>query len=285
MNQDQNTQPVGTRGSSQRGGDSRGDSRWESVSALLASGETITVPVTEVALKDGRPCGLNVKIKGLRGFCPGSEMVHGVRNEDLVGKEVAVKVVEVNQKQKGGRLVVSMKAVAAESKNEFLAGLNVDDEVTGVVARITDFGYFVDLGSADALLRKTDTPFVDRRPQVFQVGDQVTARVKSVKADEGKLAVTMRQQGRDERAGSSGASRRETTRFTRPVIQAPAPKPTKVRTASSSSRVPQPSRKSQYTHSFGSFGDLADFLKAKEQPAAPVVVETQAAPETAANAT
>jgi len=131
--------------------------------------------------------GLIVPFGNLRGFIPASHVVDLPRSaseddrlrylEAMVGKEIAVKVIEVNRKRR--RLVFSQRNAERENRNarkEILLGeLKEGDVREGVVSGLCDFGAFVDLGGADGLIHISELAWHRvRHPQeVVAVGNKV----------------------------------------------------------------------------------------------------------------
>lgn len=173
--------------------------KWESARVANANNTIVNAVVDSVATKDGRPRGLNVTLQlgeglTLPSFIPGSEIPKGVSQKGLAEQKatIEVKVIEVNRRK--GRLISSLSTVVDEKRNGFLSSLAEEQEVTGTVARKTDFGYFVEIGdgAVDALLHVSQTALVDGKPEVLEIGQTITARIRSVNAEEGKVALTMR---------------------------------------------------------------------------------------------
>ncbi|MCS6836264.1 MAG: S1 RNA-binding domain-containing protein [Anaerolineae bacterium] len=131
--------------------------------------------------------GLIIPFGNLRGFIPASHVVDLPRSaseeerlrylESMVGKEIAVKVIEVNRKRR--RLVFSQRNAERENRNarkEILLGeLKEGDVREGVVSGLCDFGAFVDLGGADGLIHISELAWHRvRHPQeVVTVGQKV----------------------------------------------------------------------------------------------------------------
>ncbi len=168
------------------------DPRWTKLGADMAANVTVSVTVTGVAKNgNGQTCGLQTKLEGLRAFLPGSRIPRGQDAETLVGKTLEVKVIECDQDT--GKLVVSRVAVLQSERAKFVESLVVGQEVTGTVVSVREsLGYFVDIGPLDALLHVSQTPYVDGVPQVFAVGETLTARVSQVNLAESKVALSMR---------------------------------------------------------------------------------------------
>lgn len=155
---------------------------WKVAENLQESDESYRGAIT--AANKG---GLIMPFGNLRGFIPASHVVDLPRsaNEDdrlkyletLVGKEIAVKVIEVNRKRR--RLVFSQRNAERENRNarkEILLGeLKEGDVREGMVSGLCDFGAFVDLGGADGLIHISELAWHRvRHPQeVVNVGDKV----------------------------------------------------------------------------------------------------------------
>lgn len=73
----------------------------------------------------------------------------------LVGKDLTLKVIEVDQKL--NRLILSRKAATQDlrrqKKARAAAKLHVGDVLDGTVTHVTGFGLFADVGIADGLIR------------------------------------------------------------------------------------------------------------------------------------
>lgn len=255
----------------------RHDKRWDEVAELVKSGALTSVLVTDIATnKEGARRGLSIKLQGLRGFLPGSEMPRNANYDELKGKTIEVIVLESDPKARGGRLIVSLKAVADGARKQFIAGLQLEQEVTGEVVSVVEFGYFVNIGGLDALLHTSQTPLDNGKPKVFSKGETVTARVKSIDAEKGKVGLTMRKprpEGDGNQRGRNGGNQqyasRNTERFSRkPSVSSPR----NYTTAKATDKAPTPSaprklkatKKSPFTQQFSSFGDLAAYMNQKE---------------------
>jgi small subunit ribosomal protein S1 len=122
---------------------------WERVELSLESGETITTIVE--GFNKG---GLLVPVGQLRGFVPGS-LVSVFREgdgstpedrwSDAIGKEITLKVIEVDRSRQ--RLILSERDAIGETreaiKDQLLDDLSVGDRVMGYVSSLADFGAFV----------------------------------------------------------------------------------------------------------------------------------------------
>jgi hypothetical protein len=291
----------------QRRSNSADTPKWAAARELVESGTTLEVNVDSIATNgNGRPCGLNVTVSGLPAFLPGSELPKGIKQSDLVGKPLTVKVLEANRRK--GRLIVSRSVVVASEQTDFLGSLAEGQEVQAVVARKTDFGYFCNVGPVDALLHNTQVPFAT--PGVIRelnIGETITAKVRTVDLEKSKLSITMRQPRPEGERGRNGGGRshgnsgngggnggnygrnnveRFQRRHERPAVSftsksttpAPAPQPTmrKLNTKSNARK------RDQFSVSFTGFEALGAWYKEQHggAEAAPEVTENTVAPTT-----
>lgn len=155
---------------------------WKRAETLQETDEPVNGVVT--AANKG---GLIVPFGNLRGFIPASHVVDLPRSlndderlkylEAMVGKEISVKVIEVNRKRR--RLVFSQRNAERENRNarkEVLLGeLKEGDVREGIVSGLCDFGAFVDLGGADGLIHISELAWhrVRHPSEVVTVGDKV----------------------------------------------------------------------------------------------------------------
>lgn len=167
---------------------------WKRAEVLMNDEELVTgAPI------DANRGGLIMPFGHLRGFIPASHVIdlpRGLKEEDrlnhlqqLMGKEISVKVIEVNRKRR--RLVFSQLEAEQENraarKEALLSELEEGGTRQGVVSGLCDFGAFVDLGGADGLIHISELAwFRVRHPsQVVAVGDKVDVYVLHLD-DQGK---------------------------------------------------------------------------------------------------
>lgn len=254
----------------------RPDHRWSKIAEQMTAGTIVTVKVLDVVSnKEGRVCGLNTKLDGLRAFLPASHVPRNESYDALKGTTIEVKVLECDPNDRGGKLVVSRTAALQGARTQAIEALILNAEVTGKVVSVVDgLGYFVNLGVIDALLHVTQTPLENGAPKVFSVGETLTARVSAVNKETGKVGLSMRaprpEQSRNERTESRPAPRAArpmsvpaATRSAEPATldKASAPKPAplpRVKKPSKPSVSAQPAAsKAKSTVTFTSFADLA----------------------------
>jgi small subunit ribosomal protein S1 len=150
--------------------------------------------------------GLTVDI-GMRAFMPSSRT--GTRDasemEKLVGQEIRVRITQLDlEGGESGRpdAIVDRRSVVEEearaNSEARFAELAEGQIVNGTVRSLTDFGAFVDLGGADALLHISDMAWqrIANPADVLSVGD--TVEVKILKIDQAdpvkrRIAVGLKQ--------------------------------------------------------------------------------------------
>ncbi len=169
---------------------------WEKARELLKSQDPVDVKVS--GYNKG---GVLVRWNRLEGFIPSSHLVSAsVTMErrdamnDLIGKALGVKVIEVDQDRR--RLIFSereaQKEWRAQRKAKLLAELNVSDIVEGVVTGLRDFGAFVNIGGADGLIHVSELAWhrVDHPRDILSIGDEIKVYVLSLDRDTNRIALS-----------------------------------------------------------------------------------------------
>lgn len=166
---------------------------WEKIQKDYEEGNIIEAPVTNVVKG-----GLVVDV-GVRGFVPAS-MVEVFFVDDFSeykGKTMTFKIIEIEPSE--NRLILSHKAVAeAENeakKEEALANLVEGETVTGTVARLTNFGAFIDLGGVDGLVHISEISYghVNEPSDELTVGEEVQVKILSVNKEEGRISLSIKE--------------------------------------------------------------------------------------------
>ena len=164
---------------------------WD-VEKEYEAGHTIKAPVTQV-VKGGL-----VVDAGVRGFIPAS-MIDDHYVEDLnayKGQELELKIIEIEPSE--NRLILSHRAVVEKQREaqreEALKTLQAGDVVEGKVARLTNFGAFVDLGGIDGLVHVSEISYerVEKPADVLKVGQEVTVKILSVDADRERVSLSIK---------------------------------------------------------------------------------------------
>ena len=165
---------------------------WEDIEKDFQAGHVIEAPVTNVVKG-----GLVVDV-GVRGFVPASMVEdHFVADfSEYKGQTLTFKIVEIEPSE--NRLILSHKAVVETEKEEkkkaVLANIHEGDTIDGRVARLTDFGAFVDLGGIDGLVHVSEISHshVAKPSDVLAVGDEVTVKVLSINPEQERVSLSIK---------------------------------------------------------------------------------------------
>jgi small subunit ribosomal protein S1 len=147
--------------------------------------------------------GYDVRIAGLRAFCPFSQI--DITRTDASAHEGRVyefRIIEY--KEDGKNLVVSRRALLEEEQRasaaEIRRSIVPDAVMTGRVTSVREFGAFVDLGAGvQGLLHVSEMGWsrVSDISQVVQPGDEITVKVLRVDDDKQKISLGLKQLSAD----------------------------------------------------------------------------------------
>ena len=175
---------------------------WDDIQKNFEQGDVFEVVVADV-VKGGLVADV-----GVRAFIPASMVErHFVEDfSDYKGRTLRVIVKEIDREN--NKVILSQKDVLeAEYEKEKaakLAELQVGQELTAKVQRITPFGAFVDLGGVDGLVHVSELAWehVKNPADVVTVGQEVTVKVLKVEPEKGKVSLSIKaaQQGPWEKA-------------------------------------------------------------------------------------
>src|SRR5215469_6688588 len=166
---------------------------WTSFEKAFADRAVIAGTVTAVVKG-----GLSVDV-GVRAFMPASRS--GARDaaemEKLVGQEIRCRITKLDVADED--VVVDRRVVAEEeeraNKERRYSELQEGDVISGTVRSLTDYGAFVDIGGADALLHVGDIAWsrINHPADVLSVGQAIEVRVLKVDAEKRRIAVGSKQ--------------------------------------------------------------------------------------------
>ena len=168
---------------------------WLLAEEILGGGETCEAELTGV-----NSGGVLVSFGRLRGFVPNSHLASvppGLRGErlreaksELVGRTLTLAILEVDQRRR--RLILSERAANRRRRRELLDGLSEDEERTGIVRNLVDYGAFVDLGGVDGLVHisELDWRHLDHPSDVLDVGDEVEVKILSVDRERERIELS-----------------------------------------------------------------------------------------------
>ena len=166
---------------------------WNEIQKKFDDGETITATVTQ-AVKGGL-----VVDAGVRGFVPAS-MITDHYVEDLnqfKGEELEFKIIEIEPSE--NRLILSHKEIVQaqheEAAKKIFSELAAGDVVEGKVARMTNFGAFIDLGGVDGLVHVSEISYdhVDKPADVLEVGQEVKVKVLNFDPERERISLSIKQ--------------------------------------------------------------------------------------------
>ena len=177
---------------------------WTDIRKLLDTNE-----IFETEIHDANKGGLIIRINGITGFLPVSQLAPdhyprvegGDKNRILerlksyVNEKFMVKV--INADQDNDKLIVSEKAEVSEEISEILNKISVDDKVEGTVSGLVDFGIFikfeVDGNELEGLVHISELAWqrIDDPADVVDIGDKVKAKVIGV--DGLRISLSMKQ--------------------------------------------------------------------------------------------
>lgn len=143
--------------------------------------------------------GLELDVNGIRAFMPASQC-DVIRLTDvsvLIGEKLQAIVTEVDPRDKN--LVVSRRKLQEKlrkaSRDQLLDELEVGQIRKGVVANVTDYGAFIDLGGVDGLVHVSDMSYarVNKPSDVLQTGQEVEVKVLKYDRESKKISLGLKQ--------------------------------------------------------------------------------------------
>ena len=151
--------------------------------------------VVEGVVKNVTDFGAFIDIGGADGLLHISEMswgrVENPRKVFKVGDEVKSFIKEIS----GTKIALSLKFEDANPWKDAESKYSVGSEVTGRVARMTDFGAFIELEpGVDALLHvsQISKEHIEKPSDVLKTGDEVTAKVVDFNSEDKKISLSIK---------------------------------------------------------------------------------------------
>ena len=166
---------------------------WASLERAFAEKSTIIGTVTGVVKG-----GLSVDI-GVRAFMPASRSgTHDAAElEKLVEQEIRCRIIKLDVEDED--VVVDRRAIAEDEeragKERRFSELRGGDTVQGEVRSLTDYGAFVDIGGADALLHVGEISWrrINKPSDVLSAGQRIEAVIIKIDPDKHRIAISMKQ--------------------------------------------------------------------------------------------
>lgn len=143
--------------------------------------------------------GLLASVLGINAFIPGSQITTSYVKDlsPYVGQTLECKIISIDDKKR--RLVLSRRQIEEAAEKERLAkaweNIEVDKVITGKVARLTDFGAFVDIGGVDGLVHISDISWkrIKHPSDVLTVGDEVEVKVLRANEEKNRISLGIKQ--------------------------------------------------------------------------------------------
>jgi small subunit ribosomal protein S1 len=166
---------------------------WSSLEKAFAEKSTIIGTVTGVVKG-----GVSVDV-GVRAFMPASRSgTHDAAElAKLVEQEIRCRIIKLDVEDED--VVVDRRAIAEDEeragKERRYSELKEGDIVQGEVRSLTDYGAFVDIGGADALLHVGEISWhrVNKPSDVLSTGQQIEAKIIKIDSEKRRIAISMKQ--------------------------------------------------------------------------------------------
>lgn len=167
---------------------------WDDLEAKFESKEHFNVLIKEEVNK-----GLVADYEGARLFMPASHAYDRFRKNlsGLVGETVEVELIDFDKSRR--RAIVSRREIEREriqkEKDEFWNGIEEGQVRTGKVARLTNFGAFIELGAIDGLVHISDITWgrIRNPKDLLKVGDEVEVLVLSIDKENERVSLGIKQ--------------------------------------------------------------------------------------------
>lgn len=160
--------------------------------------------VFEIPVQEANKGGLMLNWQGITGFLPASQLntEHYPRVLDgdkdkildelkkLVGQKIAVSIIGAVPKE--NKLIFSEKSPELKKKVKIIEKYSLNDEVSGVVTGVVDFGVFVKVEEGlEGLVHisEMDWGLVEDPKQMFKVGDKVKVKIIEIKDEKISLSI------------------------------------------------------------------------------------------------
>ncbi|MBU1032955.1 MAG: S1 RNA-binding domain-containing protein [Patescibacteria group bacterium] len=173
---------------------------WDNLKDVFGEGTVVPVKIL-----DANKGGLIVRLEGVNGFLPVSQLspenyprvVGGEKNKileklkELVGQTIDVKIIDSNPEEE--KLIVSEKAVWETKQEGVISKYKVGDTVEGEITAVTDFGAFVRFDeNLEGLVHISEIAWqrIDHPQDLLKPGDRVKAEIINVEGS--KIFLSMK---------------------------------------------------------------------------------------------
>ena len=173
---------------------------WDRAQKLLESQESVSLTVV-----DTNKGGLIVRFGQLRGFVPGSQVVHRQklavasgdpehRWDGMIGETMQLHVIEVTPER--NRLILSERRGfrSRDLKRKVLSQLKVGSVEKGIVRNIVPFGAFVNIHGVDGLLHVSELAWrrITNPAEIVQVGQEIEVYILEVDLEQERLGLSLK---------------------------------------------------------------------------------------------
>ncbi|MDO5717560.1 MAG: bifunctional 4-hydroxy-3-methylbut-2-enyl diphosphate reductase/30S ribosomal protein S1 [Tissierellia bacterium] len=167
---------------------------WQKLLKCYEDGENVNVTITKEVKG-----GLLGTTMGIVAFLPGSQITtYYVKDlKQFIGQEMECRIISADDKKR--RLVVSRRVLEEEEQqkkiDEVWDTIEVDKVITGKVARLTDFGAFINLGGVDGLVHVSDISWnrIKHPDEVLTVGDDIDVIVLRKNKEKNRISLGYKQ--------------------------------------------------------------------------------------------
>jgi ribosomal protein S1/(E)-4-hydroxy-3-methyl-but-2-enyl pyrophosphate reductase len=167
-----------------------GMKNWKTLIDKFENDETVVGEIT-----GSNKGGLTTNVLGINGFVPASQIAtYFVKNfKKFVGETWEMKIISIDERK--NRLVLSRKDVVQGELDEQWENLEEGQVVTGKVARLTDFGAFIEIGNLDGLLHVSDISWnrVEHPADVLNVGDEIEVKILKLNKERNRISLGRKQ--------------------------------------------------------------------------------------------
>ncbi len=137
--------------------------------------------------------GVLVNVMGVKGFIPSSQLRECDEKE---GAELELKILALDIEQ--NNFILSSKKLynqeLEKAKKEILDKIELNMVVKGIVARITDFGAFVDIGGLDGLLplSQMSWSWIDSPSDILKVDDKIDVEIIAIDKEKQRVSLSLK---------------------------------------------------------------------------------------------
>jgi len=166
---------------------------WDRLEAHFTEKTSFMTTITEVVKG-----GVLSDIKGVRAFMPASmiSVAYVADLSEFVGQELEVHVVDFDRADR--KVIISHKVIDQKerevAKENFFENLKKDQEFSGTVKKLMNFGAFIDLGGVDGLLHVNEMSWkrIKHPSEVMKEGDVVEVYINEVDTKSRKISLGLK---------------------------------------------------------------------------------------------